>query len=208
MLQITFDSSVYIDASSVLQGISPTIIMRELCARILYYGHKKNYWQVTSNAGEKKNKSLDINDLVRGPWVLGVVGFSELGISTRLVNEDKERIFNRVTEIFGKINQDYALLIDHIDMGRDLFVSEDNDFFKGNKARLLKSGGVVILRSSEAVEHIVRNKLISLSQFNLLLKHTSEEYTAEINSSSRSEVEKEQALAELYQQIAGLETIQ
>src|SRR5690606_8151102 len=135
-------------------------------ARILYQGHKENYWQITSNGGEQLKKKLDV-ETDRGPWLLEVEGFSELGISTRLPNENKKELFRKAEEIFTKRNKDYALLIDHIDRGRDWFITEDRDFLR--YADQLQPN-ILVLQSFEAVERIIQERIIYASDVEQLLR--------------------------------------
>ena len=203
MLQLTFDTSVYIDTTEVLQDTSSKIIIREFSARILYQGHRENHWQITSNRGEQANKLLDITT-IRGPWTLGIKGFSELGESTRLASVDKKDLFVKAGKVFKKRNKDYAILIDHIDTERDWFITEDRDFFRF--ADQLQPH-IIVLRSSQAVEHIVQRNVIETHSFQQLVEVVSKAYIAEIKSLNRSSDVKVNVIDEINRQSRFLESL-
>lgn len=166
MLTLTFDSSVLINAHEEERPTdSEKTKAAKQAAKQLLQAHKDKKIEVAFNMGEPPIKSPEAADDVvtaRGPWILGVSGFSELRVSTVLADDSKAELFEKAhAALLGNVKsertkqkrvKDFALIAYHINAGRDLFITEDNHFKK--VAEALASDGVTIISAVEAVKRL------------------------------------------------------
>jgi hypothetical protein len=136
---LTFDTSVKIDAfDSITRHLANSeMFQRVKAATRLKDAHNTGQVQVFYNGGEKTKETKEPNTFVqvRGPWFLGMEGFSEAGVSTILMSRD---FVSLVESVLGVPNastrnglhnlRDHALLIEHIHSERDIFVTADKRY--------------------------------------------------------------------------------
>lgn len=157
MYKLTFDTSVRINASKdPSKEIDPKLIAQFLAANKLREAHENGLIEITYNFGEPPNAHEKTNfSTTQGPWMLGIAGYSELGVSTFL--PDQETLLVEVECILNPIGEnsrkDFANLAEHIMAGRDIFVSEDIKKHL-NKAKALKQYGIRVMSATDAVKFL------------------------------------------------------
>lgn len=169
MYRLTFDSSILLDGFRGEQSKDEKLKRREQAAKILRNANTDGHIEICFNAGEVPKLSpnaMEGLNISRGPWLLGIHGFSELGVSTVLGDSSKALLIAKAKEILQPKTphdwKDYALLADHIDAGRDWFVSGDEKkHLKAKYRQEFEAIGITILSAPEAVNRLIQEGVLN-----------------------------------------------
>ncbi|GAB4521210.1 MAG: hypothetical protein OHK0046_32310 [Anaerolineae bacterium] len=161
MLRLTFDTCVLIDSldDPTRENLTENQIQNITAARILRNAANAQLIDISYNQGESiKNKNGDDNlHPAQGVWIIGVTGFSELDKSTVLA--DGESSLNEIRRIFDPNGEssfkDFAILSEHFQSSRDIFVTTENKHLKKRKA--FEKYGLIVMSPNDVVE-LLRDK--------------------------------------------------
>ncbi len=157
MYKLTFDTSATINAfKNPVNETNKDLVIQYTAANKLREAHEKGLIEITYNSGEQVSSQEKINfRTTQGPWIIGVTGYSELGVSTILADRENdlqciEKILNPKSD---HDRRDFANLAKHTMDRRDIFVSEDKRKHL-KKAEALKQCGVKVMSAMEAVRFL------------------------------------------------------
>lgn len=162
MLTLTFDSCVQINLKEETDSDDEKTKQAKIAAKKLVKLHRENKITVVRNEGETVVNSRELAEeiiVTRGPWILGVEGFSELGVGTILADGRKTELIKKARTLVignaenGNRDLDFALLADHINSGRDWFITENKRHYKRAATDLIEDG-IIILTAVEAVDRL------------------------------------------------------
>ena len=164
MIRLTFDNSVRNDAFDKVDRHrgDPKMEARVICAIKLRELYEKNpeLIEITCNDGEQFEppEGGDTFKRTRGVGIWELRGFSEYGEVAR-VGDEHAPILERIREIMRPARdsvssmKDYAVLCEHVVVGRDIFVSADEPKHL-NKAPQLKELDIIVKSAAETVDYL------------------------------------------------------
>lgn len=168
---ITADNNVvinaYADENDVLDSRTQRAI---LAAKKLRELHEKGWVKITCNGGEESVVAHSF-EVTRGPLVLDLPGFCELG-SVRLISLEAEQLLEELEDICDierrrlslhkmhsrtAINdmKDFAILLEHVGAQRDILVTEDGKML--GRADKLDALGIKVFSAAQTLDFIVRH---------------------------------------------------
>ncbi|MDD9957012.1 MAG: hypothetical protein OXP68_12425 [Anaerolineaceae bacterium] len=166
--QITADNNVVINAySDESKCFDSRMRKAVVAANRLRELHEMGWVKVTCNGGEETTADHSF-EVARGPLVLDLPGFCELG-SVRLISSKAEELLEELENIFEiekkrlslqKISsktatndmKDFAILLEHVGSQRDTLVTEDNKIL--SKAGELVALGVKVYSTVQTLDFL------------------------------------------------------
>ena len=162
---LTLDADVVINSLERPDSESQPQNSRAIAAAIeLRLAHEQGLIEATYNAGEEVKSDYPIPyRTTRGPFILGVKGYSELGVVPLFKREEAHEMVRRLGGIYNNHIRvtsrtkshnvkDFGNILEHIHAKRDVFVTEDNGHLK--HARKLLKIGVRVLSAEDTLRFL------------------------------------------------------